>query len=45
MQDWEIYARVPRGMQSQVFDSGYYGPMEDLSLDIRNYVRDRLKED
>jgi len=25
-----------------VFESGYYGPMEDLSLDIRNYVRGRL---
>jgi len=41
-QDWEICESVQRGMQSRVFESGYYGSMEDLSLDIRNYVRDRL---
>ncbi|MGI9248992.1 MAG: aromatic ring-hydroxylating oxygenase subunit alpha, partial [Woeseiaceae bacterium] len=41
-QDWEICESVQRGMSSRVFESGYYGPMEDLSLDIRNYVRDRL---
>jgi len=35
---------VQRGMSSRVFESGYYGPMEDLSLDIRNYVRDRLEK-
>lgn len=44
-QDWDICESVQRGMQSQVFKSGYYGPMEDLSLDIRNYVQDRLKDD
>lgn len=42
-QDWHICESVQRGMQSCVFDSGYYGPMEDLSLDIRNYVRERLQ--
>ena len=42
-QDWAICESVQRGMQSQVFTSGFYGPMEDWSLDIRNYVRDRLK--
>jgi len=41
-QDWEICESVQRGMKSRVFESGYYSPMEDLSLDIRNYVRDRL---
>ncbi|MGI9236631.1 MAG: aromatic ring-hydroxylating dioxygenase subunit alpha [Woeseiaceae bacterium] len=41
-QDWAICESVQRGMRSRVFESGYYGPMEDLSLDIRNYVRDRL---
>ena len=45
LQDWAICENVQRGMQSQVFVSGYYGPMEDLSLDIRNYVRDRLNRD
>ena len=42
-QDWDICESVQRGMTSRVFEAGYYGPMEDLSLDIRNYVRDRLK--
>jgi len=43
-QDWEICESVQRGMKSRVFESGYYGPMEDMSLDIRNYVRDRMKK-
>lgn len=42
-QDWKICESVQRGMQSGSFSSGFYGPMEDLSLDIRNYVRERLK--
>ena len=42
-QDWGICASVQRGMGSRAFDSGYYGPMEDLSLDIRNYVQKRMK--
>ena len=41
-QDWEICERVQRGMNSAVFDQGYYAPMEDLSLDIRRYVAERL---
>lgn len=41
-QDWGICESVQRGMQSSVFTSGFYGPMEDWSLDIRNYVRERL---
>jgi Rieske 2Fe-2S family protein len=43
-QDWAICESVQRGMQSQKFSSGFYGPMEDWSLDIRNYVRERLAE-
>ena len=42
-QDWKICESVQRGMGSVSFTSGFYGPMEDLSLDIRNYVRERLK--
>jgi len=41
-QDWAICENVQRGMNSRIFESGYYAPMEDWSLDIRNYVRDRL---
>ncbi|MDQ6767572.1 MAG: aromatic ring-hydroxylating dioxygenase subunit alpha [Candidatus Eremiobacteraeota bacterium] len=41
-QDWRICEGVQRGMQSMVFKSGYYAPMESMSLDIRNYIRDRL---
>lgn len=42
-QDWSICASVQRGMGSRAFVSGYYGPMEDLSLDIRNYVQERME--
>ena len=41
-QDWRICESVQRGMRSRVFLHGYYAPMEDLSLDIRRYVGDRL---
>ncbi len=43
-QDWAICESVQRGMRASVFETGYYGPMEDLSLDIRNYVRSRLND-
>jgi glycine betaine catabolism A len=29
-------------MHSRVHTHGYYSPMEDYSLDIRRYVRERL---
>ena len=41
-QDWTICESVQRGMRSAAFTSGYYAPMEDMSLDIREYVRSRL---
>ncbi len=41
-QDWRICESVQKGMTSRVFEYGYYAPMEDLSLDIRRYVRERL---
>jgi Rieske 2Fe-2S family protein len=41
-QDWSICESVQRGMRSRVHTHGYYAPMEDFSLDIRSYVRDRL---
>jgi Rieske 2Fe-2S family protein len=41
-QDWRICEGVQRGMQSRKFRSGFYAPMESLSLDIRRYVRERL---
>jgi len=44
-QDWAICESVQRGMNSAVFESGFYGPMEDWSLDIRNYVRERLGDE
>jgi hypothetical protein len=31
-------------MQNKVFQHGYYGPMEDESLDIRDYVSRKLSE-
>ncbi|MCZ6855485.1 MAG: aromatic ring-hydroxylating dioxygenase subunit alpha [Gammaproteobacteria bacterium] len=43
-QDWNICENVQRGMASRAFDGGYYAPMEDLSLDIRDYIRKSLPE-
>jgi Rieske 2Fe-2S family protein len=42
-QDWAICERVQQGTSSRVQQFGYYAPMEDLSLDIRRYVLERLK--
>ncbi|MBV9232917.1 MAG: aromatic ring-hydroxylating dioxygenase subunit alpha [Candidatus Eremiobacteraeota bacterium] len=41
-QDWTICESVQAGMKSRAFDYGYYAPMEDASLDIREYVLRRL---
>jgi phenylpropionate dioxygenase-like ring-hydroxylating dioxygenase large terminal subunit len=41
-QDWRMCESVQRGMGSRAFTHGYYAPMEDLSLDIRRYLADRL---
>ncbi|MGB2625989.1 MAG: aromatic ring-hydroxylating dioxygenase subunit alpha [Candidatus Acidiferrum sp.] len=41
-QDWEICKRVQQGLGTRVHEFGYYAPMEDLSLDIRRYVLERL---
>jgi Rieske 2Fe-2S family protein len=41
-QDWRICEGVQRGMASKVFKFGYYAPMESMSLDIRNYIREHL---
>ena len=43
-QDWVICERVQLGMRSRVHQYGYYAPMEDLSLDIRRYLSERLGE-
>jgi len=37
-QDWSICDRVQQGVSSRVHRFGYYAPMEDPSLDIRNYI-------
>ena len=41
-QDWAICERVQKGVSSRVHKFGYYAPMEDPSLDIRDYVTKRL---
>ena len=41
-QDWAICERVQSGVSSRVHKFGYYAPMEDPSLDIRNYITNRL---
>ena len=42
LQDWEICERVQQGMSSRVHEHGFCGPMEDLTLDIRKYVSERI---
>jgi Rieske 2Fe-2S family protein len=44
-QDWSICESVQRGIRSRVHQHGYYAPMEDYSLDIRRYVKERLGPD
>jgi len=41
-QDWAICERVQQGISSRIHQFGYYAPMEDPSLDIRDYVKARL---
>jgi Rieske 2Fe-2S family protein len=43
-QDWAVCEGVQDGMTSRRFESGWYAPMEDLSLDIRRYLAERLGE-
>ena len=44
-QDWAVCEGVQGGMTSRRFKFGWYAPMEDMSLDIRRYVGERLGED
>ena len=44
-QDWAVCEGVQAGMTSRRFRFGWYAPMEDLSLDIRRYIGERLGED
>jgi Rieske 2Fe-2S family protein len=44
-QDWAVCEGVQDGMTSRRFRFGWYAPMEDLSLDIRRYVRERLGQE
>jgi len=44
-QDWAVCEAVQGGMSSRRFRFGWYAPMEDLSLDIRRYVGERLGAD
>jgi Rieske 2Fe-2S family protein len=37
-QDWAICESVQLGMSSSRFDTGFYAPMEDYSMDIRRYL-------
>jgi Rieske 2Fe-2S family protein len=43
-QDWAICERVQQGVSSRIHKFGYYAPMEDPSLDIRNYINSRLDD-
>lgn len=37
-QDWKVCEGVQLGMGSRRFDTGFYAPMEDYSMDIRRYL-------
>lgn len=37
-QDWKVCQGVQKGMSSRRFDTGFYAPMEDYSMDIRRYI-------
>ncbi|MFT5134512.1 MAG: Rieske 2Fe-2S family protein [Gammaproteobacteria bacterium] len=41
-QDWSICERVQKGMSARVHERGYFSPMEDWNLDIRQYVSERI---
>ena len=41
-QDWEICEAVQQGISARVHEHGWYAPMEDMSLDIRRYVLERI---
>ncbi len=44
-QDWTVCEGVQDGMTSRRFQFGWFAPMEDMSLDIRRYLADRLGAD
>jgi Rieske 2Fe-2S family protein len=41
-QDWQICEAVQQGISARVHERGWYAPMEDMSLDIRRYVLERV---
>jgi Rieske 2Fe-2S family protein len=44
-QDWAVCEGVQDGMTSRRFRFGWYAPMEDMSLDIRRYLAERMGDD
>jgi Rieske 2Fe-2S family protein len=44
-QDWAICESVQRGMHSRSFTGGWFAPMEDDSLDISRWYRERMPDD
>lgn len=43
-QDWAICEAVQQGISARVHERGWYAPMEDMSLDIRRYILERIGE-
>jgi Rieske 2Fe-2S family protein len=41
-QDWAACENVQKGMSSRFFETGFYAPMEDYSMDIRRYLDERM---
>jgi Rieske 2Fe-2S family protein len=43
-QDWAICERVQAGMYARPHRQGFYAPMEDSNLDMRDYINARLAQ-
>ena len=43
-QDWLICESVQQGIGARVHQHGWYAPLEDVSLDIRRYVLQRMRD-
>jgi Rieske 2Fe-2S family protein len=43
-QDWAICESVQQGISARVHEHGWYAPLEDVSLDIRRYVLERMRD-
>jgi Rieske 2Fe-2S family protein len=41
-QDWTVCEYLQEGLRARVHEQGFFAPMEDINLDIRRYVEERI---